>query len=97
VNELLPFHYIQIIHVNRFPVSEYHDYDCQPNGGLGGGDGHHQKDKDLSGQLLQMDRESDQSKIGAIQHELDRHEYNYGVAPYQDTYDPNCENDCRQA
>src|SRR5882762_8355041 len=65
----------RIVHIQRFPITKDGNDDSQTHCGLGGGDSHHNEDKQLSGNVMIKARESHKRQIHGIQHQLDAHEH----------------------
>src|SRR4051812_9839252 len=59
-----------------------HD-DRQPDDHLGGGDHHHEERDELPVERAAGPREGDQRQVHRVEHQLDAHEHDDGVAPHQ--------------
>src|SRR5579864_8000830 len=67
-----PLQHRERVGVQRFPMPEEGDHDCEPDGRLGGGDGHHEEHDDLPVSGAQRAAESHERQVDGIQHDLDR-------------------------
>jgi len=94
--ELLPFHDIDVVNVYRFFIPEYGHNDCQADGSFGGGNGHGEKDKQLSLHGIEVMGARHKGQIYRVQHELDAHEDDNGIPAYQDANNAHGEQDCAQ-
>src|SRR3990172_3104192 len=78
-----PLQLAQVVHFDRVPGSEDGDDQRQPNRDLCGGDGDAEEHEDLSVQLPEGARESDEEDVGRVEHQLDAHEHHDRVATDQ--------------
>jgi hypothetical protein len=94
--EFLPFHDIDVVNVYGFFVPEYGHDDCQANGRFGSGNGHSEKDKQLSLHGIEVMGARHKGQIYRVEHEFDAHENNDGIPPYEDANNANSKQDCAQ-
>src|SRR3954447_11104802 len=76
---------VRVVH-GRAPASseDGHD-DGEADDDLGGSDGHHEERHDLAVEAAVDAREGDQRQVHGVQHQLDAHEDDDGVAPHEHT------------
>src|SRR5690348_6122271 len=66
-------HHVNVFDLDRAPVTEIDDEDCQTDRRLGRRDGQYEHREDLADKVVQRDRKSDEVDIDCKQHQLDRH------------------------
>src|SRR3954453_12584245 len=71
------------------PVDRHDDREADDD--LRGGDDHHEERDDLAVDAPVRTGEGDQRQVDRVEHQLDAHEHDDGVAPHQDTHGPNRE------
>src|SRR5439155_572327 len=79
-----PAHQAGVLDVGREAPPEQGDDDGQADSGLGRGHGHDEEDEHLPGHRLVLVREGDERQIDRVEHQLDAHQDDDGVAPDQD-------------
>src|SRR5581483_6878898 len=89
----LPLEQVHLVDVDRLAVAVDQDDDRKTDPHLRGGDGDHEQRERLPGEVVQRLRERDQVDVDGVQHELDRHEHEDGVAPRQHAVDTRREQD----
>src|SRR5229473_5099607 len=67
-----PLQHRERVGVQRFPMPEQRDHDREPDGRLGGGNGHHEEHDDLPVGGAQRAAEGDKRQVHGVQHDLDR-------------------------
>src|SRR2546426_3043886 len=80
-----PAHQAGVLDVGRPAATEQRDDDRQPDRGFGGGHGHDEEDEDVPRHRLILVREGGESQVDGVQHQLDAHQDDDGVATHQDT------------
>src|SRR5213592_3976361 len=88
-----PLQEVDLVDVDGLPVSVDQDHDGEADADLCGSDRDHEQRKHLPGELVEIGREGHQVHVHRVQHQLDRHEHEDGVAPGQDPVDPCREQD----
>src|SRR3989442_398672 len=78
-----PAHQAGVLHVGREAPAEQRDDDGEPDGGLGRGHRHDEEDEHLTGHRLVVVREGDERQVDRIEHQLDAHQDDDGVASDQ--------------
>src|SRR5438445_4288376 len=80
-----PAHQTGVLDVGGPAAPEQRDDDRQTDRRLRGGHGHDEEDEDLPRHRLIFAREGGESQVDGVQHQLDAHQDDDSVAPYQDT------------
>src|SRR5581483_3466887 len=80
----LQLHEVGVVDRGRVTGAEDTHDDGQADHDLGGGDHHGEEGDDLPVQVAVQPGEGDQGQVGGVEHELDAHEENDGVAPDED-------------
>ena len=71
------------MHVGTLQIPVDHYDNSQAYADFGGGHGHNEKHENLPVRIGTVGRESDQKQVYCVQHQLDRHENDDGIAPEQ--------------
>src|SRR6476660_2262857 len=74
---------VRVVHRRGPAGPEDRHQDREADDDLGGGHHHHEERDDLPVQVLVHSRERDEGQVAGVQHQLDAHEHDDGVAPYQ--------------
>jgi hypothetical protein len=80
--QFLPFHDIYIVNVYGLFIPEYGHDNCQTNSGLGCGNRHGKKHKQLALHGIKVMGKRHKREINGIQHEFDAHKDYDGIPPY---------------
>src|SRR5690606_31402656 len=88
----LPPKQVEVLHVHALDVAENRDDERQSDGGLGGGDGHHEEHEYLAVDA-DAPRERDEREIDGVQHQFDAEERDDRIAADDDAGDADREQD----
>src|SRR3954469_22293967 len=92
----LPFQARERVRVERLAVTEQPDHDREADGGLRGGDRHHEEHDDLAVGGAQRSPECDEGQVHGVQHDLDRQQDRDQVAAHEHTGRADAEQHPRQ-
>src|SRR5215210_5360352 len=96
---LLVLQQVDVLDLDGVAQAVDRDHDRQPDGRLGGGDGHDEDREHLAGQLLRgvdVAGERDHHDVDRVQHQLDREQDADGIAPRERAVHPDAKEDDRQ-
>src|SRR5438132_5416930 len=88
-----PLQEIDLVDVDGLPVPVDQDDDGQPDPDLRRRHGDDEQREHLAGELVQIRREGHKVHVHRVQHQLDRHQHEDGIAPGQDSVDTRREED----
>src|SRR5690242_9174778 len=84
---------VRVVHRRGPAGPEDRHQDREADDDLGGSHHHHEERDDLPVQVLVHPRERDEGQVAGVQHQLDAHEHDDGVAPYQHAHPADHEQD----
>ena len=92
-NRSSPFEQIDAVDVDRLPVAEDGDDDSQADGDFCGGDGHNEKDENLTVEGIGEMGYGDHRQIDRVQHQFDAHKDDDSVFPGEHSGDTDAEDE----
>src|SRR3990172_760979 len=92
----LAFEQMHFIDIDRLGVAKDGDDDRESHRHLRRCYRHHEKNEDLPVEGMEKAGEGDETEIDCVEHQLDGHEDDQGVAPRRDADDPDGEEESHQ-